>query len=82
MVKISSKNPSVWSKASSGRLKPDSETIFQPFTRLQRDQSSGSGVGLTICRRIVERSRGRIWAESKPGEGSTFFFTLPVAAEP
>ena len=58
-----------------------SDKIFEPFTRLQRDQSSGSGVGLTICRRIVERSGGRIWAESKPGEGSTFFFTLPVGPE-
>jgi len=44
-----------------------SETIFEPFTRLQNDEHSGSGVGLTICRRIVERSGGRIWAESEPG---------------
>jgi len=58
-----------------------SETIFEPFTRLQRDPNSGSGVGLTICRRIVEHSGGRIWAQSKPGEGSTFFFTLPLAPE-
>jgi PAS domain S-box-containing protein len=57
------------------------ELIFEPFTRLQREQNSGSGVGLTICRRIVEHSGGRIWAESKPGEGSIFFFTLPLAPE-
>ena len=56
------------------------ETIFEPFTRLQRDAHSGSGVGLTICRRIVERSGGRIWAESTPNEGSAFYFTLPVAS--
>lgn len=59
-----------------------SETIFEPFTRLQRDEHSGSGVGLTICRRIVERSGGRIWAESTPKEGSTFSFTLPLGSKP
>lgn len=58
-----------------------SETIFEPFKRLQNDENGGSGVGLTICRRIVERSSGRIWAESEPGKGSTFFFTLPLASE-
>ncbi|MFL6414878.1 MAG: sensor histidine kinase [Bryobacteraceae bacterium] len=57
------------------------ETIFEPFTRLQRDEHSGSGVGLTICRRIVERSGGRMWAESEPGQGSTFYFTLPLSLE-
>lgn len=57
------------------------ETIFEPFTRLQNDENSGSGVGLTICRRIVERSGGRIWAESEPSKGSSFFFTLPVSSE-
>jgi PAS domain S-box-containing protein len=58
-----------------------SEKIFEPFTRLQNDEHSGSGVGLTICRRIVERSGGRIWAESKPGQGATFFFTVPLSSE-
>jgi signal transduction histidine kinase len=57
------------------------EAIFEPFKRLQRDERSGSGVGLTICRRIVESSGGRIWAESQPGAGSTFFFTLPVSSD-
>jgi signal transduction histidine kinase len=59
----------------------DSDIIFEPFTRLQNDEHSGSGVGLAICRRIVERSGGRIWANSKPGRGSTFFFTLPLSSE-
>lgn len=57
------------------------EKIFEPFTRLQRDEESGSGVGLTICRRIVERSGGKIWADSEPGRGSTFSFTLPASLE-
>jgi PAS domain S-box-containing protein len=53
------------------------DTIFTPFKRLHGQEYSGSGVGLAICRRIVERYRGRIWAESRIGQGSTFLFTLP-----
>ena len=52
------------------------ERIFNPFTRLHGREYPGSGVGLTICRRIVDQFGGRIWAESKLGEGSTFYFTL------
>jgi two-component system sensor histidine kinase/response regulator len=54
------------------------ERIFQPFTRLNpREAYSGSGVGLAICRRLVERSDGRIWVESAES-GTTFFVELPT----
>ena len=58
-------------------------TIFAPFKRLhQPDAFPGTGVGLAICRRIVEAHGGRIWAESRPGEGAIFRFTLPVEGKP
>jgi chemotaxis family two-component system sensor kinase Cph1 len=53
------------------------ERIFRPFERLNGRQYPGSGLGLSVARTIIEQHRGKIWAESNPGEGSTFRFSLP-----
>src|SRR5258708_5608628 len=55
------------------------QQIFGIFKRLHGQNYPGTGIGLAICQRIVERYNGRIWVESKAGEGSRFCFTLPVA---
>jgi PAS domain S-box-containing protein len=53
--------------------------IFEPFKCLQEGDSSGLGIGLSTVKRAVEAWGGRVWVESRPGEGSTFFFTAPSA---
>src|SRR5256885_4467958 len=59
----------------------DWERIFEPFKRLDHKDVQGTGIGLTIVKKIIELYQGRVWVGSEPGEGTTFFFTLPLYGE-
>ncbi|WP_321493333.1 PAS domain S-box protein [uncultured Desulfobacter sp.] len=65
-----------------GIKKEDQDRIFQLFHRLHtREEYPGTGIGLSLCQRIVVRHGGRIWVESESGSGATFYFTLPLPKE-
>lgn len=54
------------------------ETIFEPFKRLHGQSIPGTGLGLAVCKKTIERLGGTIWVKSRVGEGSKFYFTMPI----
>ena len=59
----------------------DAERVFRMFNRLHGNETPGAGVGLALCRKIIERQGGRIWVESVAGRGAAFRFTIPASLE-
>jgi PAS domain S-box-containing protein len=64
-----------------GMSKEDQEKIFEPFERLGKAVRQGLGLGLVVCKRLVEAQGGKIWVESQPNKGSTFYFSLPILSK-
>ena len=58
------------------------ERVFEPFYAARGDARSGAGLGLAIARGFAEANGGRVWAESRPGQGATFALALPVVEAP
>ena len=65
-----------------GLAEAELERVFEPFYRRRADDRRGAGLGLAIARGFAEANGGRVWAESRPGQGTTFALALPVVEVP